>query len=878
MSEDLIGLRLGEVEIQEFLGNEGIAEVYRATDPASGKPVLIRLVGRNWPEDPAWNAHFRREVKNIASLRHANISAALDFGEALGGHYMISEFPDGTLLASIIAEIHNGERTPAPEDITFWVRQIAAALDYAHSSGVIHRDVNPSRILLTRSGQAILLDFGLSLLLSRGAGDAAQGAAFGAVNYMAPEQASDYYAATPASDIYSLGVVVFEMITGDLPFMAGSDVDTILRAMSDSAPDPRLLQPDLPVSVSRVVLKALSKSARERHKNAMQLASDLEWAYAHPNEIAEPLLPPAGQPKKKSRRRSDSEVPEMPVAPRPTAERIPRRGVVPFSSEWREKQRMRSEHRRIHREQSDRQKRIRQEKIAERKRIKQEQQRERWQAFWKRWGQMITSMGVFTVLAAGIVAGLNAAGVISIAVQLPAQPALPAVDLSGLIPPTQQPTPTLFILPDMGVSTNQPTGIPTDASEQSPTPLQSEAQSSVPSLAITPLEIGTSAFRSYDGMVMQFVPAGQFQMGTDDLNRSEHAKPRHPVMLSDYWIDRTEVTNAQYSLCMDSNICKPPTSRFFFDDPNYEDFPAVFVPYESAVSYCLWIAGRTSQAIGLPTEAQWEKAAGWEPLTETSRVFPWGNDFITGNEMRFFGSAGDRPASRVGSHPSGVSAYGVQDMAGNVWEWTSDWYDPDYYKRTGVAVDPGGPSTGTERVTRGGSWRDPANLAVTTVRNPARPSISGDALGFRCAMNGAYPDPASGINLGGRDAIQALAKMIQEGQALAANDPTVLSAWLSALSQIDQALVAGDSSQARTLVEIQRARLVDQRVARSMVGTLSARLDSGMAWLSKRLGEQIALTPTPTITPSPTITPTPTQTPIVTPTATAGPASPTATP
>src|SRR5262245_7293988 len=126
---------LGPYQIIEFVGMEGPAEVYKGYDPSRNIPVLVRLVGRGRPAEPVWSARFRRETKVIAGLKHTNIAPILDVGEALDGHYMVSELIDGTTLADLLAGIQDGTRTLLPEDVTFMVRQVAAGLDEAHGKG-----------------------------------------------------------------------------------------------------------------------------------------------------------------------------------------------------------------------------------------------------------------------------------------------------------------------------------------------------------------------------------------------------------------------------------------------------------------------------------------------------------------------------------------------------------------------------------------------------------------------------------------------------------------------------------------------------------------------------------------------------------------------
>ncbi|MBN1310018.1 MAG: SUMF1/EgtB/PvdO family nonheme iron enzyme [Anaerolineae bacterium] len=818
MSDDLLGQLLGPYEIVDAIGFEGPAEVYRGYHHETGKHVLIRVVGRGMEANTVWNARFRREGRAIAALKHANIAPAYDFGEAMDGHYMVSETPEGMTLSKIMEQVEAGERTLEPDDITFMIRQVAAALDYAHRQGVTHRDLTPSHIIITRSGQAIVTDFGLATLLSRDAADHTGGAYFGAADYMAPEVLEDFLSATHASDIYSLGVILYQIITGELPYEVGSDVDDVLRILTGTAPDPRLLNPDIPVTVAEVVIKALSVSPKDRFKNTMQMAAQLEWAYANPvPQVDKPRRRKAPKPGVESTQPITGGPLSSPR--RPTAERLVVKRSLSWQEERKEKARLRAEHNRIRREEEAKKRQIQHQKTAK----KRQAQREKRRAFWKRWGQAIVTLGIVLVILIAVVVGLQIAGVI--AIKLPSLPALPKPPE----PATPVPTSTPFDAEAASLALT-----PSQTPVLTPTPI-SPTQTPIAPVAVTPIEIGTAAFRAHDGAMMQFIPAGQFLMGTDDPARHANAHPQHPVMLADYWIDHNEVTNAQYALCVERGLCQAPSQPVYFDNPAYANYPVTFVTYEQAAAYCLWLASTSDQVIGLPTEAQWEKAAAWDPATNTARLYPWGDEYPTAEQARFFGGQDSRPASPVGIHPEGASAYDVQDMAGNVWEWVADWFDPDYYKRTGVAVDPTGPLTGTERITRGGSWRNEAYMLTSSARNPTRPTTSGDSTGFRCAMTVGHPPAESSVVLTSLDAAQALSVIVQQAQNDSRSDADTMESWLTALSDLSTALSIGDNQKALGIIVENSERLPAQIEDELLTPSMAFRLENGLVWIREQL-------------------------------------------
>jgi serine/threonine-protein kinase len=229
---------------------------------------------------------------------------------------------------------------------------------------------------------------------------------------------------------------------------------------------------------------------------------------------------------------------------------------------------------------------------------------------------------------------------------------------------------------------------------------------------------------------MVLVAAGEFQMGgvKGDLNAEPDEKPSRSVDLGAFYIDKFEITNALYRVCVDVGSCKPPvqndsyTRRKYYGNPDFDQYPVVYVDWNRANAYCEWRGSR------LPTEAEWEKAA----RGTDARIFPWeGKDTAcqTVNYRECFNGT-----TKVGSLENGRSPYGAYDMAGNVWEWVQDWYSESYYQNS-LPIDPFGPDSGQAKVLRGGSWSSGEDDIRTSQRRRYPPRISNFDLGFRCAQD-----------------------------------------------------------------------------------------------------------------------------------------------
>ncbi len=277
MNDPLIGSQIGPYRVERILGVGGMASVYFAWDTRNDRPVALKVMDERYRDTPAYVDRFVKEAQAIASWNHPNIVRVYDAGEENGIYYYAMEFIRGMDLAQLLRQYLNaGQLMPYNEVVRIgWA--IANALDFAHAHGIIHRDVKPSNVLISVDGRILLSDFGLVMDINRGT----MGETFGSPAYISPEQARSSAGAVPQSDLYSLGVMLYEMLIGVVPFYDTSPAALALKHLTEEPPRPRLLNPRLNPAVEAVLLRALRKQPADRYATGREMMSALEHAL-HP--------------------------------------------------------------------------------------------------------------------------------------------------------------------------------------------------------------------------------------------------------------------------------------------------------------------------------------------------------------------------------------------------------------------------------------------------------------------------------------------------------------------------------------------------------------------------------------------------------------------
>jgi len=266
--EEVVG---GRYRVLRKIGGGGMADVYLCEDLTLGRRVAIKVLLERFLDDPTFVERFRREAKAAAGLNQTNLVSIYDWGEVDGTYYIVMEYVEGETLKDLI---RRRGRLSGNEAVGFSL-QLLAAVEFAHRSGIVHRDIKPQNVMLDQDGTVKVMDFGIAR-----AGDSGMtevGSILGTAQYLAPEQAKGQQV-DERSDLYSVGVVLYEMLTGTVPFKGDSAVTVALKHVNEVPPEPSQLVPGMPYALNQIVLKAMAKDPADRYQNAAEFARDLRSA------------------------------------------------------------------------------------------------------------------------------------------------------------------------------------------------------------------------------------------------------------------------------------------------------------------------------------------------------------------------------------------------------------------------------------------------------------------------------------------------------------------------------------------------------------------------------------------------------------------------
>jgi len=710
----------GRYQLEKRLGQGGMGVVYKArhiflkTSHAI-KIILPDLVGN----DPNLVTRFRQEALAAAAIRHQNIIAVTDFGVVRGTMpFLVMEFVQGASLQDIMAE----EGAMSPVRAFELMQPICAGIAAAHRQGIVHRDLKPLNVMIQAdlpTNEAVkILDFGLAKIKSGellGSFIAAQTTGLmGSPFYMAPEQWSDEPPDTRA-DVYSLGVMLFQLLSGEVPFKGSSIPSIMKKHLTAEVPTFASKGVDVPPQIEKVVRHALEKEANDRTRSADEFARELREAMS----IASAQLKRTGDSSPQldpSKTIMGPPLPSETVGMKGVTTAVdPHAGTISSAALAEDERKTLFAQRELAQEAAAK-KKFAEEQEQKRQEEEASKHKERKQleeivaaqtkVLEEKLSQLASSMpkGMVDAEATQIQrAGMTTGGDVSFP-GTSAHP-FPRLDVS-VAPKRSLALPIvlgllLVLLAGGGVGgyfllksrTNKPLVGPVKPTDPADIPIKPD---------------------------LIDIPAGKFQMGRNDSLPTE--APAHEVTLNAFQMDKNEVTNAEYGQFIRQTNHSPPEQWGSVKPPiGQESLPVNNVSYDDALAFAEWRSKRDGVKYRLPTEEEWEYAAR---NGDKDNLYPWGNTWQAGRAATLESGVGrEQP---VGTYPLGADRWGVQDLMGNVWEWTSS--KASVYQGNQLQL----PAQYKDWiVVRGGSYSSQSNKISATMRDWFAPNYKNPVLGFR---------------------------------------------------------------------------------------------------------------------------------------------------
>jgi len=603
MSSSIVGqVLLGQYRVDAFVASGGMGTVYRVWDLKRNVSLAMKVLHADLAEDPAVFKRFQREARALQKLAHPHIVPFYGLYQARGMAFLLERFIDGPSLKELLRQRKG--KPQAVGEALIYLKAVSSALGYAHAHSVVHCDVKPGNVMVDQGGSIYLTDFGVA---RHAESTTTTLAVAGTAAYMAPEQVRGE-AVSAETDGYALGVMLYEMLTGERPFRGdergtesgGATAAERIRYghLHLAPPDPRKLNPEVPEGLAGVAVKALAKRPEERYRATRELYEAVCFAVEADLE----------------------DVPDR-VAMREDAQDF---GIAPVLPGRPQQQSLAGSHP----------------------------------------ARLLTTVGARTILIGMLMVG-SLASVLLIGRISSKDPAIndsatnPVPPTAGSVDAISPPSGAAGGVPGEGdrIEEKQEPRFGLTETVRSPRATSALAPSPMPELV-----------DGGDGAPVVLIPAGAFTMGSDEAEARvaemackaagdagctfDNEVPRREVSLDAFYIHVYEVTEQQYS-------------------GGSGQLPVVQVSWYEAGDYC------EAHGMRLPTEEEWEKAA----RGTDGRVYPWGNTY----DLSRLNSEDGGPGIRlpVGSFASGVSPYGVYDMAGNTWEWTSSMLARDYVVRGG---------------------------------------------------------------------------------------------------------------------------------------------------------------------------------------------------